>query len=116
VTALTIEVEEETAGDSMSEKKWVRRSLRKLSQALKDNGFTVSSMTVRRLLHEAGYSLKANRKENAKGHPERDRQFRYMKRVKGLFREAGHPIISSYYLARNLPTIFGRKTNGKRNL
>ncbi len=94
MTALTVEIEEETAGDPMSDKKWVYRSLRKLSQALQEKGFMASSMTVRRLLHQAGYSLKANRKEKAKGHPERDLQFRYIKRVKHLFQESGHPVIS----------------------
>jgi hypothetical protein len=94
VAALAAEVEEETAGDPMSEKKWVRRSLRKLSQALQDNGFLASSMTVRRLLREDDYSLKANRKENTASHPERDQQFRYIRRVKRLFLEAGHPVIS----------------------
>lgn len=78
----------------MSEKKWVRRSLRKLSQALQVGGFLASSMTVRRLLREADYSLKNNRKENTAPHPERDQQFRYITRVKRLFWEAGHPVIS----------------------
>lgn len=78
----------------MSEKKWVRRSLRKLSRALQTDGLRASAMTVRRLLREADYSLKANRKENSASHPERDRQFRYIARVKRLFLEAGHPVIS----------------------
>ena len=78
----------------MSGKKWVRRSLRKLSQALQTSGFTASPMTVRRLLRAGEYSLKANRKENATSHPERDRQFRYIARVKRLFMEAGYPVIS----------------------
>lgn len=94
MAALAAEVEEETAGDPMSEKKWVRRSLRKLSQALQDNGFLASSMTVRRLLRADDYSLKANRKENTAPHPERDQQFRYIRGVKRLFLEAGHPVIS----------------------
>ena len=91
---LVAEVEEETAGDPMSTKKWLRRSLRKLSQSLEDKGFAASSMTVRRLLREMDYSLKANCKENTASHPERDRQFRYIARVKRLFLEAGHPVIS----------------------
>jgi hypothetical protein len=88
-------VEAETAGDPMSEKKWVRRSLRKLSAALRENrGVFASSMTVRRILREAAYSLKANRKENTAWHPERDRQFRYLAQVKRLFWEGGYPVIS----------------------
>jgi len=78
----------------MSEKKWVRRSLRKLSQALQAGDFGASAMTVRRLLREAAYSLKANRKENTASHPERDRQFHYLAQVKRLFLQAGYPVIS----------------------
>jgi len=88
------EVMEETAGHPMNGKKWVRRSLRKLSRALQTGGFRASAMTVQRLLREAGYSLKANRKEDTPVHPERDRQFRYIARVKRLFLTAGHPVIS----------------------
>lgn len=78
----------------MSEQKWVRRSLRKLSRALQRDGFQASAMTVRRLLHEAGYSLKGNQKENTPAHPERERQFRYIARVKQRFLAAGHPVVS----------------------
>ncbi len=52
-------------------------------------------MTVRRLLKELDYSLKANRKEDSgPPHPDRDRQFRYIERMKQLFMAAGHPVIS----------------------
>ena len=48
-----------------------------------------------RLLKQQKYSLKANRKSVATTqHPQRDRQFRYIRRVKQLFINAGHPIIS----------------------
>ena len=40
-------------------------------------------------------SLKANRKRSTgPPHPDRDRQFRYIERVKKLFLAAGHPVIS----------------------
>jgi predicted site-specific integrase-resolvase len=52
-------------------------------------------MTTRRLLKKLGYSLKANRKELSNAsHPDRDRQFRYLERVKQLFLAHGHPVIS----------------------
>jgi len=52
-------------------------------------------MTVRRLLKKMGYLLKANRKRFAgPPHPDRDRQFRYIARVKKLFLATGHPVIS----------------------
>jgi hypothetical protein len=88
-------VEGKTGGDSMSTKKWVRSSLRQLSASLDKLGFRAGYVTVGRLLKELGFSLKANRKRfTGPPHPDRDRQFRYIERVQGLFRAAGHPIIS----------------------
>ena len=79
----------------MSGTKWVRSSLRRLSKALGQDGYQVGRMTVRRLLKKQDYSLKANRKEHTgPPHPDRDRQFRYIQRVKRLFLAAGHPVIS----------------------
>jgi hypothetical protein len=88
-------VEGETAGDPMSSKKWVRSSLQKLSEALDREGYQIGRMTVRRLLRELNYSLKANRKQDSgPPHPDRDRQFRYIQRVKRVFFANGHPVIS----------------------
>ncbi|MEA5464910.1 ISAzo13 family transposase [Leptothoe sp. PORK10 BA2] len=87
-------IEGEVAGDPMSGQQWLRRDLRYLSRALQASGASVSHMTVRRLLKQQGYSLKANRKEHSPSSLERDRQFRYIERVKRLFVRAGHPIIS----------------------
>ena len=79
----------------MSNKKWVRRSLRQLSRELAEQGYPVSRMTVRRLLGKQGYALKASRKEcTGPSHPDRDRQFRYIGRVKQCFLAAGCPVIS----------------------
>ncbi len=88
-------VEDETAGDPTSGKKWVRSSLRHLSKALHECGYHAGRMTVRRLLRKLNYSLKANRKRlTGPPHPDRDRQFRYIERVKRVFAAAGHPVIS----------------------
>ena len=79
----------------MSTKKWVRSSLRQLSASLDKLGLRVGYVTVGRLLKELGFSLKANRKRfTGPPHPDRDRQFRYIERVKQFFRAAGHPVIS----------------------
>ena len=79
----------------MREKKWVRSSLRQLSSALAEQGYQIGRMTVGRLLRKSDYSLKANRKERSgPSHPDRDRQFRYMGRVRRLFVANGHPVIS----------------------
>ena len=85
----------ETAGDPMSDRKWVRSSLRHLSESLGKLGYTIGHTTVGRLLKDLGYSLKTNRKQLAgSSHPDRDRQFRYIERVKKLFLAAGHPVTS----------------------
>jgi hypothetical protein len=79
----------------MSAKKWVRSSLRQLSEALRVQGYRITRMTVRRLLRDLGYSLQANCKRyTGPPHPDRDRQFRYIGRVKKLFLAAGYPVIS----------------------
>lgn len=94
-TKLATVVAEETGGDPMSDKKWVRRTLRQLSQALQQLGNQVSRTTVRRLLKQQNYSLKKNRKKlTGTPHPDRERQFKYIRRVKKLFIKAGYPVIS----------------------
>jgi len=66
-----------------------------LSKELAKDGYQIGRMTVRRLMKKMGYSLKTNRKQlNSSSHPDRDRQFRYIERVKQLFFANGHPVIS----------------------
>jgi transposase len=86
---------DETAGDPMSDAKWVRSSTEKLSDQLKALGHQVSGTTVYRLLKDLGYSLKFNKKRRVGTQsPERDEQFRYIASQKAVFREAGMPVIS----------------------
>ena len=51
-----------TRGDPQSPLRWTCKSRAKLSAALTRQGWTVSSTTVGRLLHELGYSLQSMRK------------------------------------------------------
>ena len=53
-------VAHETAGDPMSDQKWVRSSLSQLSGRLGEKGYPLSPSTVSRLLKKLGYSLHAN--------------------------------------------------------
>ena len=78
----------------MNERKWIRRSLRSVAEALQEKGYSMSHMTVRRLLKQAKYSLKGNRKRLASSSPQRDTQFRYLTWVRQSFEAAGHPVIS----------------------
>lgn len=79
----------------MTDKKWVRRTVRQIRKALKKQGERLSRSTVWRLLKQLGYALRSNYKRfTGAGHPERDRQLRYIERVKRLFMRAGYPVIS----------------------
>jgi Rhodopirellula transposase DDE domain len=89
-------VEDQTGGDPHSASKWVRNSLRKLSQALGAKGHSISPPTVARLLRAQDFSLKSSRKSREAGsdHPERNDQFLYIKAKREAFVSAGLPVIS----------------------
>jgi hypothetical protein len=90
-------LEGETAGDPMSERRWVRSSLMNLSRRLKETGHPASHPTISRLLRRMGYSLKANERKQGQSRqncPERDEQFRYIASQRDAFSAAGWPIIS----------------------
>lgn len=86
----------ETAGDPMSEQKWVRSSLRSLSERLAQVGHVVSAPTISRVLKAHGYSLRVNAKEQdpRSQHRDRDTQFRYLDTQIAAFSARGAPIIS----------------------
>lgn len=85
----------ETAGDPSSIRRWIRSSLRALSQRLGDARHAASPPTVSRLLKDLEYSPKANVKNKAgKEHPDRNQQFEYIEAQIEAFRAAGGPIIS----------------------
>ncbi len=89
-------VEERAGGDPMSEKKWVRASLRQLSRELGDAGHAASAPIVGRLLGKLGFGLRANLKSEEAGsnHPDRDTQFCYVAERKTAFVTVGEPVIS----------------------
>lgn len=80
----------------MSEQKWVRSSLRHLSQRLEEAGHAASPPTVGRLLRKLGYSLRVNVKkhEASAAHPDRQSQFEVITSQRQVFQAAGWPIIS----------------------
>ena len=85
----------DTAGNPCASSKWIRQSLRGIQAILAGIGVRISHVSVRRLLKQQGYSLKANRKSVATTrHPQRNLQFRYIERVKRRFIKVGYPVIS----------------------
>jgi hypothetical protein len=95
VTALEQMLTDEVAGDPMTDQKWIRSSLSRLSKRLKEEGHQASTTTVARLLRKMGFSLKANkRKQGRLGCPERDEQFKYIASQKERFITSGLPVIS----------------------
>jgi hypothetical protein len=88
-------VSDDIAGDPMSQQQWIRNSLRQIAKKLARRQFRVGKTTVRRLLKKLEVGLMGNRKSlTGPPHPDQDRQFRYIKKVKRLFLQAGLPVIS----------------------
>ena len=84
-----------TRGDPESPLRWTCKSLRKLADELKFQGYKTSHRMVAVLLHELGYSLQSNRKTTeGKQHPDRDAQFKYINAKVKKLQKAGQPIIS----------------------
>jgi Rhodopirellula transposase DDE domain len=79
LTALESLVEPVTRGDPESPLRWTCKSTRRLSEELTRTNHRVGPRTVATLLHEAGYSLQANRKtREGLAHPDRNAQFEYI--------------------------------------
>jgi hypothetical protein len=86
---------DETAGDPISGLKWTHRSLRKLQRGLRRRGIKLTPPTIARLLRRLGFSLRTCRKRQAGTHdPDRDRQFRYLTRMRRLYVALGLPVVS----------------------
>jgi len=84
-----------TRGDPESPLRWTCKSIRRLAEELRRMGHTTSHRIVAELLHEAGYSLQANRKTiEGKGHPDRNAQFEHINRKVRAALKAGEPVIS----------------------
>lgn len=79
----------------MSRAKWLNCRLIDLQRALAARGHVVSKPVIARLLHAQGYSVQANVKQAAgTQHPERDRQFHYIRSQRAAHLERGQPVIS----------------------
>lgn len=88
-------VEPVTRGDPESPLRWTCKSLRRLSKELRAQGYQASHTLVGQLLHEAGYSLQANRKtREGANHPDRNAQFEHINRRVRRQVKRGAPAIS----------------------
>jgi hypothetical protein len=93
IADLTQAVESETGGDPEGKRRFVRVSLRNLATWL---GHRASPTTIGRLLQQLKFSLKTNVKRlTGPAHPDRDRQFRWIRKVRALFLRHGAPVIST---------------------
>src|SRR5258708_34969292 len=95
VATLEALVEPLTRGDPMSPLRWTCKSTRGLATELTSQGHRVGYRTVAWLLHEAGYSLQANRKtREGNQHPDRNAQFAFINAQATRFQKRRQPVIS----------------------
>ena len=87
-------LEHDSAGDPMTGLRWMRRTTAKVATQLSRLGIRVSARTVARLLRKLRFSLRVNQKKPGARHPDRDRQFRYIAKLRRRFQQQGNPIIS----------------------
>jgi hypothetical protein len=74
---------------------WTHKATRNLAVALSKRGVSITHVTVGRLLREMKYSLRTNRKRQAKTNdPDRDQQFRLLARRRRRFQREKCPVIS----------------------
>jgi hypothetical protein len=88
---------DEVAGSPQEDYKWVRSSVRKLAEQLRQQRFHVSHQAVWRLLKRMGFSMRTNiktRRGLAKDPEQRDEQFQYIRTQRNIFFGAGLPVIS----------------------
>lgn len=109
----TIEAEANPKTDRRVLVRWTSHSLEHITKAVTGRGFRIAENTVRRILKDKGYALKANKKdiEGGKDHPDRDAQFRFIN-MRGLRMQLkGQPILSID--AKKTEKIGNMKNNGR---
>jgi hypothetical protein len=95
LTALEALIDPVTRGDPESPLRWTCKSTRRLADELTRQRHPVGPRTVATLLHEAGYSLQANRKtREGSSHPDRNAQFEHISTQVVTFHRQRQPVIS----------------------
>jgi len=88
-------VEPASRGDPQSPLRWTCKSLMQLARALREQGHTISHVSVGVLLKDMGYRLQGNRKTlEGASHPDRNAQFEYINDKTQAALRAGQPVIS----------------------
>jgi len=107
-------VEGAIRGDPEAPLRWISRSQRNISEALRRQGFRVSQKLVGLLLREQKYSCLANRKtREGSNHPDRDAQFAHINATVKATIAAGEPAIS---VDTKKKELVGDFKNGGREL
>ena len=84
-----------TRGAPTSPLRWTCKSRANLAAALQKQGWSISSTTVGRLLHELGYRLQSVRKnQEGASHPDRNDQFEYINAKAAKFLKKKYPVLS----------------------
>ena len=95
LSALEALVEPTARGDPERPLRWTSKSCRRLSNALKEQGFSVSRTLVGKLLAQLGYTLQGNAKtREGTDAPDRDGQFEYINDQVADFLAGRQPVIS----------------------
>lgn len=88
-------IEYDIAGDPMTNKKWVRKTLSWYKKQLNSKEIKVSRGTIRMEFKKLGISLKKNKKSiNTRNHPDRNTQFEKIFEAIKKYVKNGWPIIS----------------------
>ena len=107
-----LEQELEPKGDPMSLLRWTTKSLPHLVQALAAKGHRIQKSALAEILHELGFSLRANKKTiEGPSHADRDAQFAHINRKCQEFEQKGNPTISVDCKKKELIGNF--KNNGR---
>jgi hypothetical protein len=91
-----VEAEANPKTDKRVVVRWTSHSIAHIAEAVAKRGFTVGLETVRRILKDKGYALKANKKdlEGGTDHPDRDEQFRHINMMGLKMQLKQQPIMS----------------------
>ena len=106
-------LEAHTKGDPMRVLLWTNKSLRKLSAALSEKGYSANKDTVGQMLKILGYGLQVDKKALTvkPSHPDRDRQFEHINEESKKAVAEGNPVLSID--GKKKENIGNFKNNGK---